>query len=127
MVSSKNLKVRQKRCLGTSIESSKVIAKAQQGPMWQQSLAHSLGILMDNLSLLLPPQVHCFVEIFQLIYHWKRVNATSQYDDGDSSKFKLFKIVKRLDGCSGETLLAPCARKKRLQRLEDQRMLMNKC
>ena len=31
-------------------------------------------------------------------------------------KFKFFKMAKRSDGCSGETLLAPCARKKRLQK-----------
>ena len=29
---------------------------------------------------------------------------------------KMFKIFERSDGCSGETLLAPCTRKKRLQR-----------
>ena len=28
----------------------------------------------------------------------------------------VFKMAERSDGCSGETLLAPCARKKRLQR-----------
>ena len=29
---------------------------------------------------------------------------------------KVFKMAERLDGSSGETLLAPCTRKKRLQR-----------
>ena len=29
---------------------------------------------------------------------------------------EVFKMAERSDGCSGETLLAPCARKKRLQR-----------
>ena len=28
----------------------------------------------------------------------------------------MFKIAERSDGCSGETLLAPCTRKKKLQR-----------
>ena len=28
----------------------------------------------------------------------------------------MFKMAERSDGCSGETLLAPCTRKKRLQR-----------
>ena len=31
-------------------------------------------------------------------------------------KFEFFKLAKSLDGCSGETLLALCKRKKRLQR-----------
>ena len=48
------------------------------------------------------------VENFQLSCYSQRVNATSQ--------FRMFKMAERLDGCSGETLLAPCTRKKRLQR-----------
>ena len=32
------------------------------------------------------------------------------------SEFKMFKMAERSDGCSGETLLAPCTRKKRLLR-----------
>ena len=31
-------------------------------------------------------------------------------------QFKMFKMTERSDGCSGETLLAPCTRKKILQR-----------
>ena len=31
-------------------------------------------------------------------------------------QFKMFKMAERSDGCSDETLLAPCTRKKRLQR-----------
>ena len=31
-------------------------------------------------------------------------------------QFKMFEMAERSDGCSGETLLAPCTRKKRLQR-----------
>ena len=31
-------------------------------------------------------------------------------------QFKMFKMAEASDGCSGETLLAPCTRKKRLQR-----------
>ena len=53
----------------------------------------------------------CSVQNFQLICYSQRVNATSQYNDSGSSR-----CSKRLDGCSGETLLSPCTRKKRLQR-----------
>ena len=31
-------------------------------------------------------------------------------------KLKFFKMEERLDGCSGKTLLVPCARRKNLQR-----------
>ena len=37
-------------------------------------------------------------------------------DNTTTVAVKIFKIAERSDGCSGETLLAPCARKKRLQR-----------
>ena len=56
----------------------------------------------------------CLVQNFQLICYSQRVNVTSQYND--SGKFKMFKMAEGSDGCSGETLLAPCTRKKRLQR-----------
>ena len=55
----------------------------------------------------------CLVQNFQLICYSQRVNATSQYND---SGIKMFKMAERSDGCSGETLLAPSTRKKRLQR-----------
>ena len=48
---------------------------------------------------------------FELICFSKRVNATSQYNDSGSPR-----CSKWPDGWSGETLLAPCTRKKRLQR-----------
>ena len=53
----------------------------------------------------------CLVQNFQLICYSQRVNATSQYNDSDSST-----CSKRSDGCSGQALLAPCTRKKRLQK-----------
>ena len=56
----------------------------------------------------------CLVQTFQLICYSQRVNATSQYNDSGSST--CFKMAKRSDGCSGETLVAPCTRKKRLQK-----------
>ena len=56
----------------------------------------------------------CLVEIFQLIFCSQRANATSQQKDSGSSSCS--KWPKRLDGCNDETLLAPCTRKKRLQR-----------
>ena len=56
----------------------------------------------------------CLVENSQLLCYSQRVNATSQYND--SGSFKMFKMDERSDGCSGETLLARCTRKKKLQR-----------
>ena len=55
----------------------------------------------------------CLFQNFQLICCSQQVNATSQCND---MVVQDVKMAKRLDGCSGETLLAPCARKKRLQR-----------
>ena len=49
-----------------------------------------------------------------LVENSQRVNATSQYNN--SGNFKMFKMDERSDGCSGETLLAHCTRKKKLQR-----------
>ena len=51
----------------------------------------------------------CLVENFQLICYSQRVNATSQYNDSGSSR-----CSKWPNG--GKTLLAPCTRKKKLQR-----------
>ena len=56
----------------------------------------------------------CLVQHFQLICYSQRVNPTSQYNDSSSSTCS--KCPNDLDGCSGQTLLAPCIRKKRLQR-----------
>ena len=56
----------------------------------------------------------CVVQNFQLICYSQRVNATSQYNDSGSSTCS--KMAERSDGCSGETLLAPCTRQKKLQR-----------
>ena len=64
------------------------------------------------------------VENFQLICCSQRVNATCQYDDSDS---QVFKMAERSDGCSGETLLAPCARKKGLQRKMTERLQLSRC
>ena len=44
----------------------------------------------------------------------QQVNVKWQYDDIGSSNF--LRVAKRSDGCSGEKLLAPSARKKRLRR-----------
>ena len=51
----------------------------------------------------------CLDQNFQLICYSQRVNATSQYNDWE---FRMFKMAERSDGCSGETLLALCTRKK---------------
>ena len=56
----------------------------------------------------------CLVQNFQLICSSQRVNARSQCND------VVVRDVRNgrsgWDGCSGETLLVPCTRKKRLQR-----------
>ena len=57
----------------------------------------------------------CLVENFQLICYLQRVNATSQYNDSGSSRCSKWPND-RSDGCSGETLVAACTRKKKLQR-----------
>ena len=58
----------------------------------------------------------CLVQNFQLICYSQRVNATSQYtqynDSGSSARSKWQND--RMEKC--ETLLAPCTRKKKLQR-----------
>ena len=58
----------------------------------------------------------CLVHNFHLICYSQRVNATSQYNNSDSSRCSC-KMAEPSNGCSDETLLAPCTRKKRLQRL----------
>ena len=57
----------------------------------------------------------CLVQNFQLICYSQRVNAT-HVTIQRQWQFKMFKMAEGSDGCRGETLLAPCARKKRLQR-----------
>ena len=57
----------------------------------------------------------CLVQNFQLICYSQRVNATSQYNDNGGSS-TCFKMAQRSDGYNGQTLLAPCTRKKRLQK-----------
>ena len=52
----------------------------------------------------------CLVQNFQLICYSQRANAMLQYNN------KMFKMAEQSDGYSGDTLLAPCTRKKRLQR-----------
>ena len=56
----------------------------------------------------------CLVQNFQLICHSQRVNATSQYNN--VAVWDVQNGRSGWDRCSGETLLAPCTRKKRLQR-----------
>ena len=56
----------------------------------------------------------CLVENFQLICYSQRVNATSQYNDSGSSRCS--KWLNDQISCSGETLLAPCTKKKTLYR-----------
>ena len=56
----------------------------------------------------------CLVQNFQLIYDSQRVfkcHVTIR-----RWQFKMFKMAEGSDCCSGEVLLAPCTRKKRLQR-----------
>ena len=50
-----------------------------------------------------------------LICYSQRVNATSQYNDSSSSRCSKWPNDQS-DDCSGEILLGPCTRKKRLQR-----------
>ena len=56
----------------------------------------------------------CLVQNFQLICYSQRVNATSQYNNMAVRDVQNGRTG--WDRCSGETLLAPCTRKKRLQR-----------
>ena len=54
------------------------------------------------------------VQNFQLICYLQVVDATSQYDDSGSSSFSIWQNDQMV-----ETLLAPCERKKRLQKKDD--------
>ena len=56
----------------------------------------------------------CLVQNFQLICYSQRVNATSQYNNVAVRDVQNGRTG--WDRCSGETLLAPCTREKRLQR-----------
>ena len=80
-------------------------------------MAEITRILAANIRRLVittTASTRCLFQNFQLICYWQRVNATSQYNDSGSSRCS--KWPTRSDGCSGETLLAPCTRKKGLQR-----------
>ena len=55
----------------------------------------------------------CLVENFQLICHSQRVNTRH---NTTTVVVQDVQMAERSDGCSGETLLAPCTRKKRMQR-----------
>ena len=59
---------------------------------------------------------HCLVENFQLICYSQQVNATIQRHNTTTVVVQDVQNGRRSDGCSGEALLAPCTRKKRLQR-----------
>ena len=56
----------------------------------------------------------CLVQNFLLICYSQRVNATSQYNDSGSSACSSWPNDRMV--CSGQTLLAPCTTKKKLQR-----------
>ena len=82
---------------------------------WQKSLAYSLQIFVDNLLC-----HHHYSEYSllgskfstNLLFVVSKCHITIQRQ----WLFKMFKMAERSDSCSGETLLAPCTRKKRLQR-----------
>ena len=59
----------------------------------------------------------CLVQNFQLICYSQRVNATSKYNE--QWQFNMFKMAERSDGCSGQTFLAPCTRKKLQKKMTD--------
>ena len=69
------------------------------------------------------PSTRCLVQNVQLICYSQRVNATSQYNDSGSSKTS--KMAKGSDGYSGETVLAPCTRKRRMQRNQSSDILQH--
>ena len=69
---------------------------------------------MAKITRILAANIRCLVQNFQLICYSQRVNATSQYNDSGSSTCS--KWLNDRDGCSGERFLAPCTRKKKLQR-----------
>ena len=83
-------------------------------------MAEITGILAANICgqfffvIITTASTHCLVQNFQLICYSHRVNATSQYNDSGSSRRP--KWPNGSDGSSGEILLTPCTRKKRLQR-----------
>ena len=83
------------------------------------SLPCALCPILNNakvLSLLISLclNTRCLVQNFQLICYSQRVK--SHVTIQQQWQFKIFKMAERLDGCSGETLLAPYTWKKRLQR-----------
>ena len=72
---------------------------------------------MGNFPLLSSLQrvsTRCLFQNVQLIYYSQRINVTSQYNDGGSSRYSkwpndwMVPLVK-------QALLSPCTRKKRLQ------------
>ena len=71
-------------------------------------MAKITGILAANIGrqfffvINTATSTHCLVENLQIICYSQRVNATPQYNE----------MAKRLDGCSGEILLAACTRKR---------------
>ena len=81
--------------------------------LWQKSLAANI-CRQFFFVITAAASARNLVESFQLICYSQQVNATSQYNDSGSSR--CFKMAERSDSCSGEKLLAPCTRKKTLQR-----------
>ena len=85
---------------------------------WQKSLAYSLRIFVNNFSLLSPLQrvLSLLSSKFStnLLFAGSKCHVTIQRQ----WQLKVFKMAEGSDVCSGETLLAPCPRKKRLQRVK---------
>ena len=55
------------------------------------------------------------VETFELIGNATR-SEVMPHSHTSIVKVQVFKLAERLNGCSGETFLAPCARKKRQEK-----------
>ena len=74
-----------------------------------------MRIFVDNFSLLSTLQgvfAAWFKIATNLLFAASKCHVTIQRQ----WEFKMFKMAEGSDGCSGETLLAPCTRKKRLQK-----------
>ena len=79
---------------------------------WQKSLAYPMQIFVDNFLC----YQHCSEYSLlgskfstNLLFAASKCHVTVQRQ----WEFKMFKMAERSDGCSGETLLALCTRKKR--------------
>ena len=84
---------------------------------WQKSLAYSssLRIFADNFFCYHRCSEYSLLGCkfsTNLLFAASKCHVTIQRQ----WQFEMFKMAKRSDGCSGEKLLAPCTRKKTLQR-----------